>query len=98
MQEELLSYPNLSVLEGKVADVMIQNELPADEEDREGRLGKITGVQLESGEIIPTNQVVITTGTFLGGEIHIGWFRPLCRCKSYQYPLGVDFAGKVSPC
>lgn len=34
--------------------------------------GKITGVRLETGEIIQTNQVVITTGTFLGGEIHIG--------------------------
>jgi hypothetical protein len=26
----------------------------------------------ESGEIIRTSHVVITTGTFLGGEIHIG--------------------------
>ncbi|KAI5292717.1 Mitochondrial Translation Optimization, partial [Ascosphaera atra] len=27
---------------------------------------------LDSGEVIPTNRVVITTGTFLSGEIHIG--------------------------
>ena len=34
--------------------------------------GKISGIRLESGETIPASQVVITTGTFLGGEIHIG--------------------------
>ncbi|KAJ2848100.1 Mitochondrial Translation Optimization, partial [Coemansia erecta] len=32
----------------------------------------VTGVRLESGEIIRAKKVVITTGTFLGGEIHIG--------------------------
>lgn len=26
----------------------------------------------ENGEIIHASQVIITTGTFLGGEIHIG--------------------------
>ncbi len=71
MQQELISYPNLSVLEGKVADVIVQDNIPDGEGD--GHKGRITGVRLESGEIIPTNHVVITTGTFLGGEIHIGW-------------------------
>lgn len=70
MQEELLSYRNLSVVQGMVADVIIQRDEP--EELSEGRQGKIAGVKLESGEVIPTNNVVITTGTFLGGEIHIG--------------------------
>jgi tRNA uridine 5-carboxymethylaminomethyl modification enzyme len=37
-----------------------------------GMYGRITGVRLEGGVVIPTNNVVITTGTFLGGEIHIG--------------------------
>lgn len=70
MQEELLATEGLSVLEGKVADIVVSREdvgtgpaAPA---------GKIVGVRLESGEVIPTNRVVITTGTFLGGEIHIG--------------------------
>jgi tRNA uridine 5-carboxymethylaminomethyl modification enzyme len=65
MREELEGYPNLSIVPGSVADIIVSRD--------EGQTsGKITGVRLESGEIIPTNQVVITTGTFLGGEIHIG--------------------------
>jgi tRNA uridine 5-carboxymethylaminomethyl modification enzyme len=68
MREELQSYPNLSIVLGSVADIVVgtgeTEGLPA--------FKKITGVRLESGEIIPTNHVVITTGTFLGGEIHIG--------------------------
>ncbi|KAF2747733.1 glucose-inhibited division protein A subfamily [Sporormia fimetaria CBS 119925] len=67
MREEMVRYPNLSVVEGAVADVIVDKE-----ERGEGRYGRIKGVRLESGEVIPTGNVVITTGTFLGGEIHIG--------------------------
>lgn len=67
MKEEMTNYKGLSVLEGKVADIVVQREGMTD-----GTHGKITGVRLESGQVIPTNNVVITTGTFLGGEIHIG--------------------------
>ncbi|KAL4750206.1 hypothetical protein BDW72DRAFT_118498 [Aspergillus terricola var. indicus] len=70
MREELLATENLSIVEGKVADIVISKEdvgagpaAPA---------GKIVGARLETGEVIPTSRVVITTGTFLGGEIHIG--------------------------
>jgi tRNA uridine 5-carboxymethylaminomethyl modification enzyme len=69
MQEEMLNYEGLSVVEGSVADIIVDQ---TQEEGMKGRYGKITGVRLESGEIIPTGNVVITTGTFLGGEIHIG--------------------------
>tara|TARA_R110002003_G_scaffold123_5_gene11130 strand:- start:3251 stop:3796 length:546 start_codon:yes stop_codon:yes gene_type:complete len=69
MKEEILNYEGLSVVEGSVADIIVDR---TQEEGTEGRYGKITGVRLESGEIIPTGNVVITTGTFLGGEIHIG--------------------------
>jgi tRNA uridine 5-carboxymethylaminomethyl modification enzyme len=69
MQEEMLNYEGLSVVEGSVADIIVDQ---TQEEGSKGRYGKITGVRLESGEIIPTGNVVITTGTFLGGEIHIG--------------------------
>ncbi len=34
--------------------------------------GKCQGVTLESGEVIRTSKVVITTGTFLGGRCYIG--------------------------
>jgi tRNA uridine 5-carboxymethylaminomethyl modification enzyme len=72
MQAELSTYPNLSIVQGSVADIVVQREFEEGEADTEGRQGKITGVRLESGEVIPTKHVVITTGTFLGGEIHIG--------------------------
>lgn len=71
MREEVVGYKNLSVVEGSVADIIVDREVGV-EEGREGRYGKITGVRLESGEVVPTGNVVITTGTFLGGEIHIG--------------------------
>lgn len=69
MLEELSNYPGLSIVEGKVADIVISHENLGDNPNVKG---KIVGVRLESGEVIPTGHVVITTGTFLGGEIHIG--------------------------
>jgi len=69
MREEISSYPGLQVKEGKVADIVVDR---SPEAAVDGRHGRITGVRLESGEIIHTENVVITTGTFLGGEIHIG--------------------------
>lgn len=66
MMEELIDYPNLSIIPGSVADIIVSHD------DTQTTGGKISGVRLESGEILPTTQVVITTGTFLGGEIHIG--------------------------
>nr|POE56814.1 mitochondrial translation optimization protein 1 [Quercus suber] len=69
MREEMTNYPGLQIKEGKVADILVDR---SEESMQEGRHGRITGVRLESGEIIETENVVITTGTFLGGEIHIG--------------------------
>ena len=68
MREEMQNYPKLSILEGKVADIVINK----DTSGVDSSYGQISGVRLESGEVVPTNAVVITTGTFLGGEIHIG--------------------------
>lgn len=69
MRQEIVAYPGLQVKEGKVADIIVDRSPAA---MTEGRHGKITGVRLESGEIIHTSNVVITTGTFLGAEIHVG--------------------------
>jgi tRNA uridine 5-carboxymethylaminomethyl modification enzyme len=65
MREELQAYPNLSIVLGTVADIVTTSE---------GHLSlkTIAGVRLESGDVISASHVVITTGTFLGGEIHIG--------------------------
>ena len=49
----------LDILAGAATDLVIDD-------------GKITGVVLANGEIITANAVVLTTGTFLNGMIHIG--------------------------
>ena len=65
MKAEILKQPGLGVVEGKVADILTAEDLT---------VGKrtIIGVRLESGEVLGCKKIVITTGTFLGGEIHIG--------------------------
>ena len=65
MKAEILSTPGLEVVEGKVADIVLEHK--SEEQDK-----KIVGVRLESGYVLDCKKVVITTGTFLGGEIHIG--------------------------
>lgn len=68
MRGEILGTENLVVREGRVADIVVEKGGEGDP----GRLGRIKGVRLETGEVLPAGNVVITTGTFLGGEIHIG--------------------------
>ena len=72
MQAELGSYPNLQLVQGSVADIIMDRPGEGQLLDHQSLHGAIKGVRLESGEIIKTKHVVITTGTFLGGEIHIG--------------------------
>ncbi|KZT30098.1 glucose-inhibited division protein A subfamily [Neolentinus lepideus HHB14362 ss-1] len=67
MQDTILHYPNLDVRAGSVFDLVFGSE-----ELRNGVWGNIQGVKLETGEVIKCSQVVICTGTFLSGEIHIG--------------------------
>jgi vacuolar protein sorting-associated protein 45 len=69
MREELEAYPNLSIVPGSVSDIIVSEN---DESSSSPTRTKITGVRLDSGDVIHTSQVVITTGTFLSGEIHIG--------------------------
>ena len=65
MKAEVLATPGLGIVEGKVADIVTA---PAVDRSQQ----RIVGVRLESGEVLNCQKVVITTGTFLGGEIHIG--------------------------
>ena len=64
MQAALGSQPNLTIREGTVEDLA----LDASTEARP----RVRGVVLGDGALIPAPQVVLTTGTFLRGLIHIG--------------------------
>lgn len=70
MQKVISKYPGLDVLEASVEDVIIDRRELSDNSGRS--FGRVRGVILDDGRIIKTSNVVITTGTFLGGEIHIG--------------------------
>ncbi|EGG18906.1 Glucose inhibited division protein [Cavenderia fasciculata] len=54
---------NLSIREAMVDDLLLEQD---------GEKERVAGVILSDGTIIKTRKVVITTGTFLGGVIHIG--------------------------
>ncbi len=59
MQAEISNQPNLHVVEAAVCGFVIEN-------------GTVVGVTTETGEQIRSVAVVLTTGTFLAGLIHIG--------------------------
>ncbi|KAH8105159.1 mitochondrial translation optimization protein [Cristinia sonorae] len=71
MQEVINSYPNLTVRAGSVHDLVLDHSAAL----QANKWASVSGVRLESGEIIRASQVVICTGTFLSGEIHIGMKR-----------------------
>jgi tRNA uridine 5-carboxymethylaminomethyl modification enzyme len=58
MQRAIAATPNLEVIEGEADDVQIA--------------GSITGVRLVDGRAFAAGAVVLTTGTFLRGLIHLG--------------------------
>ncbi|WP_138381210.1 tRNA uridine-5-carboxymethylaminomethyl(34) synthesis enzyme MnmG [Luteithermobacter gelatinilyticus] len=66
MQEMILNYPQLEVRAAAVEDLMLA---PA---EKEGAPLRIKGVVTAAGEEINAGRVVLTTGTFLRGMIHIG--------------------------
>lgn len=51
--------PNLDIVIGEVTDLIVQNEM-------------VVGVQLNGDRAISAHSVILTTGTFLRGVIHIG--------------------------
>src|SRR5438477_12463248 len=59
MQAAVLETANLTVIEGEADDLIISN-------------GRISGIRLVGGIEMSAGAVVITTGTFLGGLIHLG--------------------------
>ncbi len=56
----LLKVDNLTLIAGRVDDITLDND------------GSVTGIILHDGTQLHTTSLVITTGTFLNGKIHIG--------------------------
>jgi tRNA uridine 5-carboxymethylaminomethyl modification enzyme len=63
MQSLLADQPNLSICEGGVEDLVVKSD---------GDRRFVAGVVLSNGTTISAARVVLTTGTFLRGLIHIG--------------------------
>ncbi|MFM7703281.1 MAG: FAD-dependent oxidoreductase, partial [Alphaproteobacteria bacterium] len=59
IREILQNYPNLTIIYNNVEDLVIDNN-------------KISGVVLDDKSMVNAKSVVLTTGTFLRGVIHIG--------------------------
>jgi tRNA uridine 5-carboxymethylaminomethyl modification enzyme len=59
MQHALRTTPNLTVIEGEADDIVLSG-------------GRVAGLKLADGRTIGAGAVVLTTGTFLRGLIHIG--------------------------
>ncbi|NKJ09087.1 tRNA uridine-5-carboxymethylaminomethyl(34) synthesis enzyme MnmG [Rhizobium sp. SG741] len=59
MQAEIAAIENLDIIEGDAFDLAIEH-------------GRVSAVTLKDGRVIPCGAVVLTTGTFLRGLIHIG--------------------------
>ncbi|KIJ88842.1 tRNA uridine-5-carboxymethylaminomethyl(34) synthesis enzyme MnmG [Rickettsia asembonensis] len=59
MYQILTNYPNLDILYGKVEDIEIKSS-------------KVEAVILNNDSKIPCQKIILTTGTFLSGLIHIG--------------------------
>jgi tRNA uridine 5-carboxymethylaminomethyl modification enzyme len=59
MQVAIRSVPNLTVIDAEAADIILNN-------------GRVAGLETAAGEEIRCGALVLTTGTFLRGVIHIG--------------------------
>jgi tRNA uridine 5-carboxymethylaminomethyl modification enzyme len=59
MQAEIAARSGLEVVEGEVVDLVTRSD-------------RVVGVELADGARLPSGAVVLTTGTFLRGMIHIG--------------------------
>lgn len=56
---ELTQQPNLSIVEGEAVDLLLEGD-------------RVVGVKLATGATLSARSVILTTGTFLRGVIHIG--------------------------
>ncbi len=86
MQQALSEVENLTLMAGAAEDLIVEE-------------GKVAGVVLEDGQALRAERVVLTTGTFLKGMIHIGDRRipagrvgeaPAIGLSERLYSLGLD--------
>ncbi|KAF8756665.1 Mitochondrial translation optimization protein [Rhizoctonia solani] len=68
VQSTLSRTPNLETAASSVHDLVLQPYSSANPLTQQS----VVGVRLDTGEMIKCSEVVICTGTFLAGEIHIG--------------------------
>jgi tRNA uridine 5-carboxymethylaminomethyl modification enzyme len=59
VQRYLTAVPNLTIIEGEAAELVVES-------------GRVTGVRLQDGSLHPASSAVLTTGTFLRGLMHTG--------------------------
>ncbi|WP_414464261.1 tRNA uridine-5-carboxymethylaminomethyl(34) synthesis enzyme MnmG [Hyphomicrobium sp. DY-1] len=86
MQAEIAAIPNLDVIEGGVEDLIVEN-------------GRVEGVITADGRLVRSGAVVLTTGTFLNGLIHMGEQKipagragesPALKLSDRLYALGLN--------
>jgi tRNA uridine 5-carboxymethylaminomethyl modification enzyme len=76
MQAALAAIPGLDIKEGAAEDLILQD-------------GAVAGVRTAAGDEIAAGAVVLTTGTFLKGLIHIGEVKiPAGRAAGTRDPIG----------
>ncbi len=59
MKKVMENQPNLDLKQGIVEEILVEN-------------GKVVGVVIDTGIAVKTKTVIVSTGTFLGGVVHIG--------------------------
>lgn len=81
--ERVLEIPNLTVKAGMVVDLLV---------DKSSEAKQITGVRLASGEEIAASAVVVTTGTFMNGTVHVGRTRYRAGRRDEEASYGLSEA------
>lgn len=111
MQETIFNYPNLDVHAGSVFDLVFshQDVSPSGSPHwgaiKGVKLGRLVVYDIvivpnkyasDSGEVVKCSQVVICTGTFLSGEIHIGKVEPPFA-EHYTHPEWLNIRHEKVP-
>ncbi|MDX2308389.1 MAG: tRNA uridine-5-carboxymethylaminomethyl(34) synthesis enzyme MnmG [Hyphomicrobium sp.] len=91
MQAEIRRTANLTVVEGAVEDLLVEGDGTPER--------AVSGIRLSDGRVIRAAAVVLTTGTFLNGLIHLGDQRipagrhgeaPALKLSERLYGLGLQ--------